>query len=109
MSCNLKYIMLPKGVIMFNKTIAGIFLIISLNGCAQTSAFFGPAYTLAKSGSVYQAGLSYGSEKTITRLTGKSTGENIRYLLTPQKSDTEFEKLVKKSIKNTRKKLKLSQ
>ena len=38
--------------------------IIILNGCAQSTSFVGPSYTLIKSGSVIQAGnsvaMSYG-------------------------------------------------
>ena len=45
----------------------------------------------------------------ITTLTGKSTEENIKSLLIPKKEDSDFKKLVKKRIKETRKKLKLSQ
>ena len=79
-----------------------------LNGCVQSTAFLGPAYTLGSTGNIYQAGLSYGSSKAITSLTGKSTEENIEILLRPNKEDTPFEKLVKKQIKETRKKLNLS-
>jgi hypothetical protein len=68
----------------------------------------GPAYTLASTGNVYQAGLTFGSDKAITQLTGKSATENVKQLLTSNKQDTEFFKLVKNNIEQTRKKLNLT-
>ena len=75
--------------------------------CAEYS-FLGPAYALGTSGNIYQAGLSYGSEKVINNITGKSMSQNIKDLLVLEKDDTEFEKLIKKNIKEARKKLNLS-
>jgi hypothetical protein len=68
----------------------------------------GPAYTYASSGNVYQAGITYGSNEIITRTTGKSTTQYLKEVLLPEKKDTEFERLVKRNIEETRKKLKLS-
>ena len=90
------------------KTIIGIFLLNLLCGCAQNAALLGPAYTLATSGNVYHAGLTYGGNEMITKTTGKSVAENFKEVLTPKKEDTEFEKLVKRNIEKTRRKLKLS-
>jgi hypothetical protein len=87
------------------KSILGLIFIILLNGCAQSTALLGPAYTLAKSGNIYQAGLSYGSNEAVVKFTGKSAGENIQEILKPKEKDTDFEKLVKKRIVETRKKL----
>ena len=46
--------------------------IIILNGCAQSTSFVGPSYTLVKSGSVIQAGnsvaMSYGLKKTFNQI-----------------------------------------
>tara|TARA_B100000579_G_scaffold4460_1_gene3372 strand:+ start:359 stop:670 length:312 start_codon:yes stop_codon:yes gene_type:complete len=46
--------------------------IIILNGCAQSTSFVGPSYTLVKSGSVIQAGnsvaMSYGFKKTFNQI-----------------------------------------
>ena len=46
--------------------------IIILNGCAQSTSFVGPSYTLIKSGSVIQAGnsvaMSYGLKKTFNQI-----------------------------------------
>lgn len=78
-----------------------------LTGCVQSSALLGPIYTLGTTGNVHQAGLSYGSDKVITTLTGKSSLENIEGLLKAKKQDSDLRKLVKKRIKETRKKLNL--
>jgi len=93
---------------ILKKLIIGILFLSFLNGCAQNMALLGPAYTLASSGSLYNAGLTYGSNEIITKTTGKTTSENLKKLLAPKKKDTEFQKLVKKNIIETRKKLKLS-
>ena len=90
------------------KLIIVIFILLALNSCAQNTALLGPAYTFATSGSAYQAGLSYGGDKAIMKVTGKSTGENIKEILVVKEKDNEFETLVKKRITETRKKLNLS-
>ena len=90
------------------KIILGIFITAFLSGCAQNAALLGPIYTLSTTGNIYQAGASYGSNKVITSFTGKSTTENIKKLIIIKKEDSEFEKLVKRQIKETRKKLNLS-
>ena len=90
------------------KIIIGIFLVSLLCGCAQNAALLGPAYTLANSGNLYHAGFTYGSNEMITKTTGKSITENFKEALTPKKEDTEFEKLVKRNIEETRRRLKLS-
>jgi hypothetical protein len=93
---------------VLKKTIIGIFLVSLLCGCAQNAALLGPAYTLATSGNVYHAGLTYGGNEMIAKTTGKSVAQNFKEALTPKKEDTEFEKLVKRNIEKTRRKLKLS-
>jgi|TARA_B110000967_G_scaffold196338_1_gene226803 hypothetical protein len=74
------------------KLIIGIFLLTALNSCAQNVTLLGPAYTFVSTGSVANASLSYGSEKAITKLTGKSTGQNIKEILKLNKDDTESNK-----------------
>jgi len=93
---------------VLKKTIIGIFLVSLLCGCAQNASLIGPAYTMATSGNVYHAGFTYGSNEMITKTTGKSVAQNFKEVLTPKKVDTEFEKLVKRNIEETRRKLKLS-
>ena len=47
------------------KIIAGLFLLFFLNGCVQSAALLGPAYTLTSTGNIYQAGLSYDSNQAV--------------------------------------------
>ena len=93
---------------ILNKIIIGLFFVCFLSGCAQNAALLGPAYTFATSGNIYQAGLTYGGNEIIIKSTGKSMAENIKVVLTPKKEDSDFQKLVKRNIKKTRKKLNLS-
>ena len=86
----------------------GIFLICIFNGCAQNASLLGPAYTLATSGNIYHAGFTYGGNEIITKTTGKSAAQNFKEALEPKKKDSNFERLVKKNIEETRKKLKFS-
>ena len=62
---------------ILKKIIAGLLLLFFLNGCVQSTALLGPAVTVASTGSVYQAGLSYGSSQVIKKMTGKTPTENI--------------------------------
>ena len=90
------------------KIIIVIFLVSFLNGCAQNAALLGPAYTLATSGNIYHAGFTYGGNEIVTKTTGKSMVQNIKESITPKKEDSDFQKLVKRNIEKTRKKLNLS-
>ena len=92
---------------IIKKIILGIFFLCLLNGCAQSTAFLGPIYTFGTTGNAYQAGFSYGSNKIITNLTGKSTVENVEHLLKAKKQDSDLKKLLKKRIEENRKKLNL--
>jgi phosphoribosylaminoimidazole (AIR) synthetase len=76
----------------------------------QSAALLGPAYTLASTGNVFQAGLSYGSNQAVKKITGKSTTENIKSLVDNKKikveeveSQEEFFALVKRRIEKTSK------
>ena len=55
-----------------NKILVLLLGIVILNGCAQSTSFVGPTYTLAKSGSVMQAGnsvaMSYGFKKAFNKI-----------------------------------------
>ena len=94
----------------FKKIIIGLFLLFFLNGCVQNTALLGPAYTLASTGNVYHAGLSYGSNEAIKNITGKSPTENIKSLTDNKKLKIEddqdydeFFALVRNRIENTSK------
>ena len=95
---------------ILKKIFAGLFLLIFLNGCVQSAALLGPAYTLASTGNIYQAGFSYGSNQAVKKVTGKSPTENIQSLLDNKKKkieekekQDEFFALVKSSIEKTSK------
>ena len=93
---------------ILKKIIAGLFLLFFLNGCVQSTALLGPAYTMASTGNIYHAGFTYGGNEIITKSTGKSMAQNIKEGLTPKKEDSDFQKLVKRNIEKTRKKLNFS-
>jgi phosphoribosylaminoimidazole (AIR) synthetase len=95
---------------ILKKISAGLFLLFFLNGCVQSTALLGPAYTLASTGNIYQAGLSYGSNQAVKKITGKSPTENIKSLTDSKKSKIdeeqnydEFFALVKNRIEKTSK------
>jgi phosphoribosylaminoimidazole (AIR) synthetase len=95
---------------ILKKISAGLFLLFFLNGCLQSTALLGPAYTLASSGNIYQAGLSYGSNQAVKKITGKSPTENIQSLVDNKKKKIEEEEkqeeffaLVKSRIEKTSK------
>ena len=105
MSCVSKSIVYFSVMQIIKKIIYGIFFLSFLSNCIQTTALIGPVYTLGSTGNIYQAGLSFGSNKAITSKTGKAIQKNVKNKLKIKKDDTDFEKLVKKRIKETRKKL----
>ena len=90
----------------FMKIIFAIFILSFLNACAQSTAFFGPVLTVAGTGNIYQAGLSYASSKTIVEITGKTPTENIKSFLTNNEEDdienaNNFFEMVKKINKSS--------
>jgi phosphoribosylaminoimidazole (AIR) synthetase len=95
---------------ILKKIFAGLFLLIFLSGCVQSAALLGPAFTLASSGNIYQAGLSYGSNQAVKKITGKSPTENIKSLTNSKKSKIDEEQnydqffaIVKNRIEKTSK------
>ena len=76
-----KYLGLQRSLMILKKIITGLFLLFFLNGCVQSAALLGPAYTLTSTGNIYQAGLSYGSGKAVKKITGKTPTENFKSLL----------------------------
>ena len=57
------------------------FLLISfvaLTGCVNSIAMLGPLMSIGTSGgSIYQAGISYGTTTAVEKITGKTTSEHI--------------------------------
>ena len=69
----------------------------------------------ASTGNIYQAGLSYGSNQAVKKITGKSTTENIKGLVDSKKVKAEEEErqeeffaLVKSRIEKTSKIIQLA-
>ena len=100
---------------ILKKIIISVFAMCFLTGCLQSTAFLGPAITIASSGSIYQAGLSYGSSEAIKKVTGKTPTENIKSFLDSknsivekEESHDEFFVLVKSQIKKKSKILNLA-
>ena len=100
---------------ILKKIITGLFLLFFLNGCVQSTALLGPAYTLASTGNIYHAGLSYSSNQAIENITGKTPTENIKSLVDNKKikieekeKQDEFFALVKSRIEKTSKIIKLA-
>ena len=91
-----------------------ILLLISLcflNGCIQSTAMVGPAMTLASTGNIYQAGLSFSANKAVEKETGMQTHEYISKILDENKlkksNSNQFEKnlstLLQVNFEKTRK------
>ena len=76
---------------ILKKIIISVFAMCFLTGCLQNAAFLGPAVTVASTGSIYQAGLSYGSSKVIKKVTGKTPTENIKSFLDSKNSTVDKE------------------
>ena len=103
---------------MKNKKIVFILMsVVLLTGCVQSSAFLGPAITVAATGNVAQAGFTYGTNEVFKKETGKDTIQYVSSLLEPEDKnllEPENKKvainedliaLVETNIKKTRKKL----
>ena len=59
-----------------------IILLIALNGCIQTTAsFIGPAYTVASTGNVYQAGLTVTINQALVHTTGEDAVGHVTKIL----------------------------
>ena len=82
------------------------FLIVS---CAQSTAMLGPAITVYTSGNVYQAGLTYGANESIKKVTGKTASEYVMSYKDLKKKEIERTKklqaLMEEHIEVTKKKI----
>ena len=47
------------------KIIFGLFVILVLNGCIQSTALLGPGITVVSTGNIFQAGMQYGANTAI--------------------------------------------
>ena len=95
---------------MKNKKIAFILMsVVLLTGCVQSTAFLGPAITVAATGNIAQAGFTYGTNEVFKKETGKDTIQYVSSLLEPEDKKVTINEdlvaLVESSIKKTRQKL----
>jgi len=86
-----------------------ILVSIILSGCAQSTAMIGPAITLASSGNMSQAGLTFFGNKAVEKETGMDTVSYFSNKIEQQNSRTklkrEFKNLVETNFVKTREKL----
>tara|TARA_B100001540_G_C15740906_1_gene612209 strand:+ start:317 stop:634 length:318 start_codon:yes stop_codon:yes gene_type:complete len=91
------------------KILTCIFTSIILSGCAQSTVMIGPAITLASSGNMTQAGLTFFTNKAVEKETGMDTVTYVSKKIEQQNSKTklkrEFKNLVENNFVKTRKKL----
>ena len=80
-----------------------------MSGCAQSTAMIGPAITLASSGNMSQAGLTFFGNKAVEKETGMDTVSYFSNKIEQQNSRTklkrEFKNLVETNFAKTREKL----
>ena len=89
------------------KRILTYFLVgIILSSCAQSTAMIGPAITLASSGNVSQAGLTFFTNKAVEKETGMDTVSYVSNKIEQKNSKTklkrEFKNLVETNFVKTR-------
>ena len=91
------------------KILTYIFVGIILSGCAQSTAMIGPAITLASSGNMSQAGITFITNKAVEKETGMDTVSYVSKKIEQQNSKTklkrEFKNLVETNFVKTREKL----
>ena len=107
LSCILKFIGFLLTVIN-KKIILSVAFVALLNGCVQSTAMLGPAYTFSSSGSVLQTGLSYGSNKVYTKYKEEKNDKELQETMKSEKRSYELKNLLKAQIAKTRKKLKIT-
>ena len=80
-----------------------------LSGCAQSTAMLGPAITLASTGNVSHAGITFVTNKVVEKETGMNTVSLVSSKIEQNSSKTrirrEFKELVETNFEKTRQKL----
>ena len=93
------------------KILSCILVGIILSGCAQSTAMIGPAITLASSGNMSQAGLTFFTNKAVEKETGMDTVSYVSKKIGDKHSENklkrDFKNLVEANFEKTRQKLKL--
>ena len=106
LSCILKCIGFLLTVIN-KKIILAVAFVALLNGCVQSTAMLGPAYTFSSSGSIIQTGLSYSSNQVYKKYTEEKNDKELQEIMKVKKRNHELKNLLKTQIIKTRKKLKI--
>ena len=89
-----------------NKVFIYIVTGIILSGCVQSTAMLGPALTLASTGNVSQAGMTFFTNKAVEEETGMDTVSFVSNKIEQNSSkNRKFKKLVETNFKKTRQKL----
>ena len=89
-----------------NKIFIYIIGALILTGCVQSTAMMGPALTLASTGNVSQAGVTFFTNKAVKEETGMDTVSYVSNKLEQNSSkNRKFRKLVETNFEKTRKKL----
>tara|TARA_B100000287_G_scaffold409247_1_gene436403 strand:- start:239 stop:529 length:291 start_codon:yes stop_codon:yes gene_type:complete len=82
---------------------------VFFSSCTQYSSFLGPSYTIATTGNVFQAGLSYHSSSVIKKKIDENSFKDTTVLFEKKNKqailDENLVALVETSIKETRKKI----
>ena len=91
------------------KIIFGLFVILVLNGCIQSTALLGPGITVASTGNIFQAGMQYGANTAIKNETGKDALTHVKDAVENDQKKKQFKKdfkeLVEKRVLLARKKI----
>ena len=84
-----------------------LFSLTALNGCIETTAFLGPAISVGTTGNVYQASLSYSTNRIIHSATGKTPIEHVTNFFDPNDEfDGNLNLIVADNINNVKESLK---
>ena len=84
-----------------------LFSLTTLNGCIETTAFLGPAISVGTTGNVYQASLSYSTNRIIHSATGKTPIEHVTNFFDPNDEfDGNLNLIVADNINNVKESLK---
>ena len=84
-----------------------LFGLTTLNGCIETTAFLGPAISVGTTGNVYQASLSYSTNRIIHSATGKTPIEHVTNFFDPNDEfDGNLNFIVADNINNVKESLK---
>ena len=86
-----------------------LFGLTTLNGCIETTAFLGPAISVGTTGNVYQASLSYSTNRIINSATGKTPIEHVANFFDPNDDfDGNLNLIVTDNINNVKESLKIT-